>query len=151
MYRRIITDNQGNMIRVDLVPESQLTEEEKGTLLIQEVWEGDYIEGLVYSIGKTLYDIFHLNWKNLSKDKQRLANVKLALHDIIPTERILLRAMRDVSPAALTDLTLNPSFVQTWTNIKNDGINLLFHDNQDVIDIVYKRFGSAKDFIWEEN
>ena len=175
MYRRIITDNQGNMIRVDLVPESQLTEEEKGTLLIQEVWEGDYIEGLVYSIGKTLYDIFHLNWKNLSKDKQRLANVKLALHDIIlgiiifnilkyifsngtnklkdinPTERILLRAMRDVSPAALTDLTLNPSFIQTWTNIKNDGINLLFHDNQDVIDIVYKRFGSAKDFIWEEN
>lgn len=59
--------------------------------------------------------------------------------------------MRDVSPAALTDLTLNPSFIQTWTNIKNDGINLLFHDNQDVIDIVYKRFGAAKDFIWEEN
>ena len=58
MYRRIITDNQGNMIRVDLVPESQLTEEEKGTLLIQEVWEGDYIEGLVYSVGKTLYDRF---------------------------------------------------------------------------------------------
>lgn len=173
-YRRIITDDAGNIIRTDIIPESQLTEDEKGILLPQMEWQGDYIEGLFYSIGGMLYDIFHLNWKNLANDKQRLANVKLAMHDLLigiilftilkyifsngsnklkdihPTERILLRAMNDVSPAALTQLSLNPSFVQTWTNLKNDGVKMLFHGQGDIISIMENRFGAAKDFIWED-
>ena len=32
MYKRLITDTSGNLIRVDKVPESQLTPEEKGKL-----------------------------------------------------------------------------------------------------------------------
>lgn len=174
MYRRIITDEGGNILKVDLIPESELTEDEKGVLLPQMVWEGDYVEGLLYSIGGMLYDIFHLNWKGLATDKQRLANVKLAMHDLLigiiifailkwiwsngtnklsdvkPLERVFLRAANDVSPAALTNLSLNPSFMQTWSDLKRDGINMLFDDDKTLIDFMTNKFAAAKDFIYED-
>lgn len=175
MYKRLITDTSGNLIRVDKVPESQLTPEEKGKLEPVMEWQGDYVEGLIYSIGGTLYDLFHLNWKGLAENKYRMANVKLAMHDLLlgvilfailkfifskgtnkmkdiaPTQRILVRAMQDVGPQGLHNLSFEPSFVQTWTNVKNDISSLLFADDPDVLEKVSKRFGAARDFIWEED
>jgi hypothetical protein len=114
-------------------------------------WQGDFIEGLFYSIGYTLYDIFTLNWKEIVNNKQRLANVGLAMHDILlgiilvsilkaifsngsgklsdiqPTKRVLVRALEDVGPGAFTRVSITPSFINTLNNLKSDGIKLLFH------------------------
>jgi hypothetical protein len=65
------------------VPESQLTEEEKKTLDYAYTWEGDYVEGLVYSIGMTLNDLFRLNFSSIKNNKYRLGNLSLALHDLL--------------------------------------------------------------------
>jgi hypothetical protein len=98
-------------------------------------WKGDFVEGLFYSIGYTLHDLFTLNWKEMVSNKQRLANVMLALHDIIlgillvsilkaifsngsnklqdikPAKRVLVRAMEDVGPGAFTKISITPSFI----------------------------------------
>jgi hypothetical protein len=137
-------------------------------------WQGDVIEGLFYSIGYTLHDIFTLNWKEIVNNKQRLANVGLAMHDILlgiilvsilkaifsngsgklsdiqPTKRVLVRALEDVGPGAFTRVSLTPSFINTLNNLKSDGIKLLFHDSQDAIDTMTKHFGMTKDFVWED-
>ena len=99
-----------------------MPEQLRGKLEPEIYWEGDYIEGLIYSVGGMLHDVIHLNWNGIFDDKYRLANVKLAMHDLLvglllfailkfifsegknklssvePTERILLKAMQDVSP-----------------------------------------------------
>jgi hypothetical protein len=68
---------------VKFVPESELTEEEKNTLDYAYTWEGDYVEGLVYSIGMTLHDLFRLDFNSIMNNKYRLGNVALALHDLL--------------------------------------------------------------------
>ena len=114
------------------------TENPDGTLEPAVVWEGDYVEGLVYSIGYTLRDIFTGKWSDIVGNKQRLGNLKLALHDILiglilynilrlifsggtgkqkdiaPIERTLLRAMQDTGPQAIFGLSITPSFISTY-------------------------------------
>ena len=174
-YDKFITDEQGNLIRVDKVPESQLTEEEKTTLQPSMEWKGDFVEGLFYSLGHTLHDIVCLNWKEVASNKQRLLNVALAMHDFLigvilvnllkaifsngsnklqdikPTQRVLVRAMEDVGPGAFTKLSITPSFINTLNMIKSDGIKLMFHDSPDAIETITKHFGATKDFYWNEN
>lgn len=173
-YDRFVTDDQGNLIKVEKVPETELTEQEKKELQPSMKWQGDFIEGLFYSIGYTLHDIFTLNWKEIVNNKQRLANVGLAMHDILlgiilvsilkaifsngsgklsdiqPTKRVLVRALEDVGPGAFTRVSITPSFINTLNNLKSDGIKLLFHDSQDAIDTMTKHFGMTKDFVWED-
>lgn len=173
-YDRFVTDDQGNLIRVEKVPESQLTESEKSTLQPSMEWKGDFVEGLFLSIGHTIHDIVCLNWKEVASNKQRLLNVALAMHDILigiilvsilkaifsdgsnklqaiqPAKRVLVRAMEDVGPGAFTKLSITPSFINTLNTLKSDGIKLLFHDSQEAIDTMTKHFGMTRDFIWED-
>lgn len=174
MYQRIITDTTGNIIRQEEVPENELTEEERGKVLPIMEWQGDYVEGLVYSIGSLIHDVCCMDWKAVSSNKYRLANVKLAMHDLAlglllfyilklifsegtekmqrvePTKRILLRALNDLSPAAITQLSFTPSFIQTQVNMKNDIIKLLSDGDAEMIDTLTRHFGATKDFIWDE-
>lgn len=168
LYRRIIEEN-GGKIGVQLVPESKLTAEEVGKLEPQYMWQGDYVEGLIYSIGGTLYDIIHADWKHLAEDKYQLGNLKLALHDILigvilfsilkwifsggsgkmadvsPAERTLLRAMQDVGPSGLTSLSFEPSFYTTLTNLQQDLPKVLSGD-KGFTKFVSQRFSAVKDF-----
>lgn len=81
-YRRLITkDNK--VVDVKIVPESQLKPEEVGQLDYAYEWKGDYVEGLVYSIGMTLHDLFRLDFNSIKNNKYRLGNIGLALHDIL--------------------------------------------------------------------
>lgn len=172
--KHIIDPNTGKLLGVKATAETELTEEEKRTLLPTMEWQGDFVEGLFYSIGYTLHDIFTLNWKEIANNKQRLANVMLAMHDIIigillfwilkfifsggsnkmsdvtPLKRVFLRGMQDVGPEALTQVSITPSFVQTWSNLKSDGIKLL-SGSENAVDQLTKHFGATRDFIWNEN
>lgn len=174
-YDKFITDDQGNLIRVDKVPETELTDSEKLELQPSMEWEGDFIEGLFFSIGYTIHDIFTLNWKEIVNNKQRLANVGLAMHDLLlgivlvsilkaifsqgtnkltdikPTQRVLVRALEDIGPGAFTKVSITPSFITTLNTLKSDGIKLLFHDSQEAIDTMTKHFGFTRDFYWSEN
>lgn len=174
-YDKYIIDDQGNLISVEKVPESQLSEEEKATLKPSMEWQGDFIEGLFYSLGYTLHDIFTLNWKEILNNKQRFANVALAMHDILlgiilvsilkaifsggsgkmndikPTQRVFVRALEDIGPGAFTKISITPSFINTLNTLKSDGIKLLFHDSPDAIETMQKHFGFTKDFYWSEN
>lgn len=174
-YDKFIADSQGNLIEVIKVPESKLTEEEKMTLQPSMEWQGDFVEGLFYSLGYTIHDIFTLNWKEIVNNKQRLANVGLAMHDFLlgiilvsilkaifsngsnklqdikPTQRVLVRALEDIGPGAFTNLSITPSFINTLNTLKSDGIKLLFHDSPEAIEQMTKHFGATKDFYWNEN
>jgi len=96
----------------------------------------------MYSIGYALHDIFTGKWSELVNNPQRIGNLKLALHDILiglilfnilkiiftdgtnnikvanPAERTLLRAMQDTGPQAIFGLSITPSFVSTYENLK---------------------------------
>lgn len=150
------------------------TENPDGTLEPATIWEGEYVEGLVYSIGFTLRDIFTGKWNELVDNKQRIGNLKLALHDILmglilynilrlifsggtgkqkdanPIERTLLRAMQDTGPQAILGLSITPSFVSTYENLKNDIPNL-FTEDPDIAGFISRRFGAVRDITWEQH
>lgn len=172
-YDKHIIDSNGKLLGVKATPETELTEEEKRTLLPTMEWQGDFVEGLIYSIGYTIHDIFTLNWKEIANNKQRLANVMLAMHDlsigillfailkyvfsggsgkmqdITPLKRTFLRGMQDVGPQALTQVSITPSFVNTWNSLKSDGIKLL-SGSENAVEQITKHFGATRDFIWDE-
>lgn len=81
-YRRLIINN-GKVVDVKIVPESQLTPDEVGKLDYAYTWQGDYVEGLVYSILGTMHDLFHLDFKAIKDNPYRLGNLALAMHDIL--------------------------------------------------------------------
>lgn len=169
VYRRVYEDPTTGKLQVELT-----TENPNGDLEPQYIWQGEYVEGLAYSIGYTLRDIFTANWSDIIGNKQRLGNLKLALHDIIigiilfnilkmifsggtgkmndvqPAERMLLRAMQDTSPSAIFGLSITPSFVSTLENIRNDIPDLLSGDLSQA-DMIRRRFGSLKDITWEQH
>lgn len=150
------------------------TENPDGTLEPAVVWEGDYVEGLVYSIGYTLRDIFTGKWSDIVGNKQRLGNLKLALHDILiglilynilrlifsggtgkqkdiaPIERTLLRAMQDTGPQAIFGLSITPSFISTYEQLKQD-IPSLFTEDPDIAGFLSRRFGNIKDITWNQH
>lgn len=169
VYRRVYEDPTTGKLQIELT-----TENPDGDLEPQYVWQGEYVEGLAYSVGYTLRDIFTANWSDIVGNKQRLGNLKLALHDIIigiilfnilkmifsggtnkmqdvhPAERMLLRAMQDTSPSAIFGLSITPSFVSTLENIRNDIPDLLSGDLSQA-DMIRRRFGSLKDITWEQH
>jgi len=172
LWRRIEEQGNGTIIVYE-VPDSELRPEEVGKLEPCLGWQGDYSEGLVYSIMGAFYDVFHADFKHLMNDKNQLANLKLALHDILigillynlfkfifsggtnkmqdihPTGRILLRAMNDVSPSSITSISWEPGFYTTLVNTKNDAFKLLTSDH-DILKMANKRIGAIKDFTWDE-
>ena len=148
-YDKYIIDANGKLLGVKATAETELTEQEKRTLLPTMEWQGDFAEGIIYSIGYTFHDLVTLNWKEMVNNKQRLANCMLGMHDLLlgwlfasmliyifsdgsgkmsdiqPLKRIFVRGMQDVGPQALTQVSLTPSFIETWANIKSDGAKLL--------------------------
>lgn len=174
-YRRLILDSNSNIVDVKIVPESALTEEEKNTLDYAYTWEGDYVEGLVYSIGMTLHDLFRLNFSEIRKNKYRLGNVALALHDLLigmllfaifkwlfskgtkkmqdikPLQRVLVRAMGDVSPSAITSMTWEPGFYSTVVNLRDDAIKLFTNDDPDITNIITRRIGALRDWSYNDH
>lgn len=173
LWRRVVQEANGK-IAVYEVRDSELRPEEVGKLEPVWGWQGDYSEGLIYSIMGTFYDIFHADFAHLRNDKQQLANLKLALHDILigvilfnllkfifssgtnkmkdvhPTQRIILRAMQDVGPQSITSISWEPGFYTTLTNTKNDVFKLLT-DDHDIQKAFQKRMGAIKDFTWDED
>lgn len=173
-YRRIIFNKDGSIQDVVNVAESNLTEEEKGNLDYAYTWQGDYVEGLLYSILGTLHDIFHADFKSLKENKYRRANLALAMHDILigmilfsifkwlfsggtnkmqdvkPLQRVLLRGMQDVSPSALTGMSWEPGFYTTLVNIKDDAISIFSDDDPDLAKMLTKRVGAIKDWTYNE-
>lgn len=172
LYRKYVIGPDNQLITVQLVTEDDPDFEEG--LEVQYQWQGDYVEGLLYSIGHTLYDIFHADWNDLRNNKTQLANLKLALHDILmgillytllkwifsegsnkmqdvhPTGRVLLRAMQDVGPQSIGQLDFEPGFYTTLQNFKTDFAKLLTTD-PDFQKIINSRIGSFKDFNWNMN
>jgi hypothetical protein len=173
-YRRLIPDKEGNIIDVKFVPESELTEEEKNTLDYAYTWEGDYVEGLVYSIGMTLHDLFRLDFNSIMHNKYRLGNVALALHDLLigmlifailkwlfsggtkkmsdikPLQRVLVRAMGDVSPTAITSMNWEPGFYSTVVGLRDDALSLFSDDDPDIARILTRRVGAIRDWSYNE-
>ena len=166
-YRKIIELANGEL-QVQLVDDN-----EGGTLEPQYVWQGDYIEGIFASITSTIRDLYHLNFSEIINNKQRLANLKLAMHDILvglllwyilklifsggtgkmsdmnPFERTLVRALDDVGPHALTGLSWEPGFYTNLVNLKNDFLVLLDDDKEaDLQDWMEKRVGAIRDWNW---
>lgn len=173
-YNRHKIDENGNYLGSEIVPESVLSEEEKRTCIPAMEWEGDFVEGLMYSILYTIRDISTFNWSEIKKNPQRMVNVMLALHDILigiifynilkfifsggtnktkdikPLQRVFLRSLQDVGPSAFTQVSLTPSFVNTLETIKNDGLKLLV-DSDKGWDAIQSHFGGTRDWIWDEN
>ena len=171
-YRRLIQGENG--IEVKYVPESQLEPGEKEQLDLAYVWQGDYIEGLAYSVMATLHDLFHLDFKSIKDNKYRRANLALALHDILigwllfeifkwllsggtkkmqdikPLQRALLRGMQDVSPGALTSMNWEPGFWTTLINLRDGALTAFSNDDKDIMDYLMKHMGAIKDFTWNE-
>ena len=174
-YRRLITDESGNIIDVKHVPESQLIEEEKKTLDYAYIWEGDYVEGLAYSIGMTLHDLFRLDFNSIRNNKYRRGNVALALHDLLigmllfaifkwlfsggtkkmsdikPLQRVLVRAMGDVSPTAITSMRWEPGFYTTAIGLRDDAVRLFSNDDPDITRVLTRRVGAIRDWSYDEN
>ena len=173
-YRRIIERQDGSP-EVKFVPESQLTEEEKGQLDLAYVWQGDYIEGLMYSIMGTLHDLFHADFKSIKENKYRLANLSLALHDILigiilfsifkwlwsggtkkmqdvkPLQRVVLRAMQDTSPTAIASMSWTPGFWSSLVNLRDDAIEIFSDGDPDIQKMFIRRIGAIKDWNWNEH
>jgi hypothetical protein len=61
-----------------------------------------------------------------------------------------VRALEDVGPGAFTKVSITPSFINTMSTLKSDGIKLLFHDSPEAISTMQKHFGATRDFYWEE-
>ena len=154
--------------------EEYTTENPNGDLEPVMIWEGEYTEGLIYSIGFALRDIATGKWSELVGNPQRVGNLKLALHDILiglimynilrlifsggsgkmkdinPIERTLLRAMQDTGPQSIFGLSITPSFVSTYEQLKQDLPNL-FSEDPDVAYFIQRRFGALKDITWQQH
>lgn len=174
-YRRLISDADGNVVDVKIVPESELTPEEKGQLDYAYAWEGDYVEGLVYSIFMTIHDLFHLDFESIKNNKYRMGNVALALHDLLigmllfsifkwlfsggtkrmqdiqPLQRTLVRAMGDVSPKAIASMTWEPGFSSNIVNLRDDAIKIFTDDDPDILKMLSGRIGAMRDLTYNED
>lgn len=170
VYRKVVEED--GRLKVILKQESELTPEEKTTLEPQYEWKGDYVEGICYSIMGMFHDIFHADWTHLKEDKVQLANLKLALHDILmgwilysilkfifssgtnkmsdvhPMARIGLRAMQDVGPQSIGSLSWEPGFISTLDTVKRDAVGL-FDPDQDTLDRITRHVGMFNDFKFE--
>lgn len=168
-YRRILQNGE-----VQEVPENALTPEEKGKLDYAVRWQGDYVEGLCYSILGTLKDIFHGNFQEIKNNKYRRANLVLALHDILigyilfsifkwlfsggtnkmsdikPLSRVLLRGMQDVGPQALGGMTWEPGFWTTLTDLGDDAVKLFTNDDPQLLEMFQKEIGAVRDWTYNE-
>lgn len=169
LWRKVYEDPTSGKLMVDIVDENPNNDLEP-----YMIWEGEYVEGLIYSIGYTLRDIFTANWSDLVGNKQRIGNLKLALHDILigvilynilklifsggtgkmsdihPAERTILRAMQDTSPSAIFGLSIVPSFVTTFESFRND-LPSLFSEDMEIAEFIRRRFGSLKDITWNQH
>jgi hypothetical protein len=125
-FKQMIRDGQPIYVKYTEVNgeivQEYVTDSEGGTLEPVYEWVGDYCEGLMYSIMYTLRDVFTFQWKNIASNPYRLANLKLALHDLLiglllgklllfifsggsmktndvhPMARALIRGIQDVGP-----------------------------------------------------
>ena len=167
LYRRITQTPSGPQL--DLITEDEMTDEERGYLEPQQVWQGDYVEGLLYSVLYTINDICTLHWKDIVNNPYRVANLKLAMHDLLigyilfyllklifggedkslqamnPVIRQIARGAQDVGPQGIFSLNWEPSFWTQVVNMKKDFTKLLA-GNKTVGDLLISRVGFARDW-----
>lgn len=153
-------------------------DEEGNELTKAMYWEGDMAEGLLQSIAYTFHDLFTADFDSIKNNKQRLANLKLALHDIVMgiiiynllklffTEgtgklsdvdpeiqipyQVLTRALVEFDPVnSLTSMSWEPSFYTNLVNIKNDGVKLLTGDRE-IAEALQRRIVAIKDLVPQE-
>ena len=172
-YRRLNIDKDGIITGVQIVPESQLTEDEKGNLDYAMRWQGDYVEGLAYSIGMTLHDLLRLDFKSIANNKYRLGNLALAMHDLLigvllfsifkwlfsggtnkmsdikPLQRVMVRAMQDVSPAAITSVNWEPGFASTLVTLRDNALSVFSDDDPDIKRFLTRNVAAIRD--WTSN
>ena len=72
------------------------------------------------------------------------------MKDINPIERTLLRAMQDTGPQSIFGLSITPSFVSTYEQLKQD-LPSLFSEDPDVAYFIQRRFGALKDITWQQH
>lgn len=137
-------------------------------------WQGDYVEGLVYSIGMTLHDLFHLDFKSIANNKYRLGNLALAMHDLLigmllysifkwlfsggtnkmsdipPLQRTLVRAMQDVSPSAITSVNWEPGFISTISNLRDNALSILSDDDPDIKRFLTRNVAAIRDWTYDQ-
>lgn len=175
-YKRI-TQTENGLI-TETVPESQMRPEEKGILEPVYQWQGDYVEGLCYSIMGTLNSLFHGKLSEITGDselaKYRRGNLAIAMHDILigmilfaifkwlfsggtkkmqdikPLQRTLLRAMQDVSPSAITSMDWEPGFYSTLVNLREDAVKIFSQDDVDIEKMIRNRVGAIKDWTYND-
>lgn len=175
-YKRI-TQTENGLI-TETVTESQMRPEEKGILEPVYQWQGDYVEGLCYSIMGTLNSLFHGKLSEITGDselaKYRRGNLAIAMHDILigmilfaifkwlfsggtkkmqdikPLQRTLLRAMQDVSPSAITSMDWEPGFYSTLVNLREDAVKIFSQDDVDIEKMIRNRVGAIKDWTYND-
>lgn len=176
-YKRITKNENGNL-QVELVKESDLRPEEKGVLTKAYQWQGDYVEGLCYSIMGTLNSLFHGKLSEITGDselaKYRRANLALAMHDILigiilfsifkwlfsegtkkmqdikPLQRTMLRAMQDVSPSAITSWNWEPGFYTTLVNLRENAVKIFSDEDADIEKMLRNQIGAIKDWTYND-
>jgi hypothetical protein len=119
----------------------------------------------------TLRDVFTFKWKDIASNPYRLANLKLALHDLLiglllgklllfifsrgsmknndvhPMARAIIRGIQDVGPQALLGLSITPAFVTTAERLK-DTIPDLISGDLETQRAFKNMFGAVRDFTW---
>lgn len=172
LWRRIEWDASGKPYVIE-VKDSELRPEEIDNLEPVLYWQGDYIEGIVYSITGLLNDLVHLDFEKIKNDKYRLANAMLGFHDILigillyrllltifsggsdklaqctTGQRIMLRAMADVGPQSIFSIGWEPGFYATLIKLKNDSGKLLTGDTE-IQQSLTNNLGAIKDWVVEE-
>lgn len=174
-FKQMIRDGQPLYVKYTEVNgeiiQEYVTDSEGGTLEPVYEWVGDYCEGLMYSIMYTLRDVFTFKWKDIASNPYRLANLKLALHDLLiglllgklllfiftggsmktndahPMARAMIRGIQDVGPQALIGLSITPAFVTTAERLR-DTIPDLISGDLETQRAFKNMFGAVRDFTW---
>lgn len=173
LYKLFLFDESGNIIGYEETTQSKDKEGNELEPIIE--WQEQGFEGLIYSIGYTLESVLKLDFNSIINNKQRLANLKIALHDILigilgvqllkmmftedgegdvrdvnPDVQIaymtMYRAFREFDPVdSLTSINWTPSFYTTLVNVQNDVFKLLT-DDKNLQYFLQRNFGAVSDW-----
>lgn len=167
LYRKIEEDPNGNISVI-------FTVDNDGSLEPAMQWEGDYLEGLYYSLVYTIRDLATFKFDDIWKNKYRLHNTKLAMmdiligiilynlikmiftngtgkekdvdNDILIPYRVITKAFAEFNPiTSIGGMSWEPAFYKTFVNLKNDGIRTLTGD-QELSDFINSNVSMLHDF-----
>ena len=70
------------------------------------------------------------------------------MQDIPPLQRTLVRAMQDVSPAAIAGMSWEPGFYSTVVNLRDTAVKLFTDDDPDVQQLLTRNIGAIRDWTY---